>query len=220
MTQAAENPEINTEQSKRSAPQGIRAKTEEYFSRLRLRVKLGFLAAFLIPPIALSPYFHFQFNSTLKESGKLHLVSLAESQKNTIDLFLQERVVNIFSLFHSAEFDVNPSQEVMDRYLQTLRQTSDAFIDVGFCDSEGSQIGYAGPFTYLLGKDYGSEDWFVAVMEQDHQALRYFRLTRKNQRGVRSKGDHRREDPQGEGRQNHPTPHGGVRRGRIGLVKS
>ncbi len=169
MTQATGNSEINSEQPKRAAPPGVRARTEEYFSRLRLRVKLGFLAAFLIPPIALFVYFHFQFNSTLKESGELHLVSLAESQKNTIDLFLQERVVNIFSLFHSAEFDANPPQEVMDRYLQTLRQTSDAFIDVGFCDSQGAQIGYAGPFTYLLGKDYGSEDWFVAVMEQDRE---------------------------------------------------
>ncbi|MBC8875916.1 MAG: histidine kinase [Planctomycetes bacterium] len=167
MTQAAENHEINAEHPKRSAPPGVRARTAEYFSRLRLRVKLGFLAVFLIPPIALFAYFHFQFNSTLKESGKLHLASLAESQKNTIDLFLQERVVNIFSLFHSVEFDVNPSQDAMDRYLQTLRQTSDAFIDVGFCDSQGTQIGYAGPFTNLLGKDYGSEDWFVAVMEQD-----------------------------------------------------
>ncbi|MBC8876466.1 MAG: histidine kinase [Planctomycetes bacterium] len=167
MKRATGNHEVNTDQPKKAAPPEDRAKTAEYFSRLRLRVKLGFLAAFLIPPIALSAYFHFQFNSTLEESGKLHLASLAESQKNTIDLFLQERVVNVFSLFHSAEFDVDPSQEVMDRYLQTLRQTSDAFIDVGFCDSQGAQIGYAGPFTYLLGKDYGSEDWFVAVMEQE-----------------------------------------------------
>jgi two-component system NtrC family sensor kinase len=54
----------------------------------------------------------------------------------------------------------------MERYLQTLRQTSDAFIDVGFCDSRGVQIGYAGPFAHLHGRDYASEDWFAAVMEQ------------------------------------------------------
>jgi hypothetical protein len=113
MTHAAGNHAANTERPKRAVPPGVRADTEEYFSRLRLRVKLGFLAAFLIPPVVLSAYFHFQFNSTLKESGKLHLTSLAESQKNTIDLFLQERVVNTFSLFHSAEFDVNPTQDVM-----------------------------------------------------------------------------------------------------------
>ena len=109
------------------------------------------------------------FNSTrlLRETGKLHLASLAESQRNTVDLFLQERVTNIFSLFHGTEFTLDPSQQQMDRYLQGLRQTSDAFIDVGFCNSEGVQIGYAGPFPDLYGKDYSSEDWFVSVMERD-----------------------------------------------------
>ncbi len=143
------------------------AKTEAYFRKLRLRLKLGLLAAFLTPLAALSVYFHFQFNSTLKETGKRHLAALAESQKNTIDLFLQERVVNIFRLFHSAEFSLTPSATDMDRCLRNLRQTSDAFMDVGFFDSEGVQIGYAGPFPYLHGKDYSREDWFEALMERN-----------------------------------------------------
>jgi two-component system, NtrC family, sensor kinase len=141
--------------------------TLENFARLRLRLKLGFLAAFFVPLGALYSYFHFQFNSTLKETGKLHLASLAESQGNTIDLFLQERVANLFGLFHGSEFSTQPSQQDMDRHLRQLRQTSDAFIDVGVCDPGGVQIGYAGPFQYLRGKDYGGEDWFLSVIEQE-----------------------------------------------------
>ena len=141
--------------------------TLENFARLRLRLKLGFLVAFFVPLGALYSYFHFQFNSTLKETGKLHLASLAESQGNTIDLFLQERVANLFGLLHGSEFSTQPSQQDMDRHLRQLRQTSDAFIDVGVCDPGGVQIGYAGPFQYLRGKDYGSEDWFLSVIEQD-----------------------------------------------------
>ena len=72
------------------------------FKKLRLRLELGLLAAFSLPVMALAVYFHFQFNPTLRETGKLHLASLAESQRNTIDLFLQERVTNIFSLFPGA----------------------------------------------------------------------------------------------------------------------
>lgn len=169
MTQVSGNHESNTEQPKPAAPSGNRADAGEYFGRLRPRIKLGFLAAFLIPPIAISAYLYSQFNSTLKESGKLHLVSLAESQKNTIDLFLKERVVNTLSLFDSAEFDVNPSQDAMDRYLETLQTTNDAFIAVGFCNSQGVQIGYAGPPNDLQSEDYRSEDWFVAVMEPDRK---------------------------------------------------
>jgi len=144
-----------------------RTDTAEYFNKLRRRLKLGLLAAFSLPVAALAVYFHFQFNPTLRETGKLHLASLAESQRNTVDLFLQERVTNIFSLFHGTEFTLDPSQQQMDRYLQGLRQTSDAFIDVGFCNSEGVQIGYAGPFPDLYGKDYSSEDWFGSVLERD-----------------------------------------------------
>ena len=167
MTRPTENEKKTAAENRASLSPGTRRDTTEYFNKLRLRLKLGFLAAFSLPVIALAVYFHFQFNPTLRETGKLHLASLAESQRNTIDLFLQERVTNIFSLFHGKEFTLDPSQQDMDRYLRDLRQTSDAFIDVGFCNSEGVQVGYAGPFPDLYGKDYSNEDWFVSVMERD-----------------------------------------------------
>jgi len=146
---------------------GASANGGEYYARLRWRLKIGFLAAFLTPLVVLSVYFHLQFDSALRETGRLHLASLAESQRNTIDLFLQERVVNIFSLFHGTEFHLSPSQEDMDHYLRQLRRASDAFVDVGFCNAQGVQIGYAGPFGYLHGKDYSREEWFVTIMQQE-----------------------------------------------------
>ena len=167
MTRTTGNDQEAVAESRASVPPGTRTNAAEYFDKLRLRLKLGLLAAFSLPVIALVVYFHFQFNPTLRETGKLHLASLAESQRNTVDLFLQERVTNIFSLFHSTEFTLEPTQLQMDRYLQGLRQTSDAFIDVGFCSSEGVQVGYAGPFPNLYGKDYSDEDWFVSVVERD-----------------------------------------------------
>ena len=150
-----------------SGAAAVPSATERYFKRLRLRLKLAFLAACLLPLIALSAYFHLQFNSTLREASKLHLAALSESQKNTVDLFLQERVVNIFQLFHDSAFNTAPTQDDMNRYLQNLQQSSEAFIDVGFCDSLGRQIGYAGPFPELRGKDYSAEKWFVSVMGQE-----------------------------------------------------
>ena len=141
-----------------------RTKSKEYFKKLCLNLKIGFVLAFVTPLVVLSFYFHFQFNNTLKESGKLHLAALAESQRNTVDLFLQERLLNIFGLFHGSEFDLAPSDETMMRYLNYLKQSSDAFIDVGFFDASGRQIGYAGPFQYLHGKDYSHEGWFSKLL--------------------------------------------------------
>ncbi len=136
----------------------------EYFKRLRKRLFITISLAFLIPLTVLSIYFHFQFNVTLKRSGQLHLQSLAESQRNTIDLFLQERVVNIFSLFHRQEFSPEPTQADMNAHLQHLREFSDAFVDAGFLNAAGRQIGYAGPYMYLLNKDYSEEDWYTHLM--------------------------------------------------------
>lgn len=138
--------------------------TKNYFRRLRKRLLASMAVAFLVPLITLSVYFHIQFNLTLKNSSELHLISLAESLTNTIDLFLQERVVNIFNLFHSTGFNLTPSQQQMNAYLQNLMETSSAFIDVGFLDNNGRQIGYAGPFPYLHGQDYSNEFWFTSLM--------------------------------------------------------
>ncbi len=138
-----------------------------YFSRLRLRLTLGLLIAFMLPHVLLSAYFHFQFTSTLKNTSKLNLEALSRSQRNTIDLFLQERVVNLFSLFHSKSFSLTPSKHIMAYYLQSLRQVSDAFIDVGFLNADGIKAGYAGPFPYLQGRDYSKEKWFKALTNQE-----------------------------------------------------
>jgi two-component system, NtrC family, sensor kinase len=140
--------------------------TKTYFRQLKIRLRIGFLVACVVPFAALSVYFHFQFTFTLKESAKLNLVAISESQRNTVDLFLQERVVNIFGQFQSKEFTLAPSPQTMQNYLQNLRQVSDAFIDVGFLNEKGIQIGYAGPFPYLQNKIYADEKWFVTLIQQ------------------------------------------------------
>lgn len=141
--------------------------TNTYFRKLKYWLRIGVLVAFVIPFAALSVYFHFQFTSTMKESAKLNLVAISESQRNTVDLFLQERVLDIFSQFQSEEFSFKPSLNTMGNFLGNLRRNSDAFIDVGFLNEAGAQIGYAGPFPYLQYKNYADEGWFKAAMQKD-----------------------------------------------------
>jgi two-component system NtrC family sensor kinase len=143
------------------------ANIRQYFKQLERRFQFGLVMMFFLPLVALSIYFHIQFDVSLKETGKLNLAAIAESQRNTVDLFLQERVVNIFSLFHSREFTLSPTHLQMQQFLQQLRQVSDAFIDVGFLNADGLQIGYAGPFPYLQNKNYSSQDWFDQLMQRE-----------------------------------------------------
>ena len=141
--------------------------TPAYFRQLKMRIRFGALTVLIIPFVALSIYFHFQFTFTLKESANHNLVAITESQRNTIDLFLQERVVNIFSLFQSETFNVNPTADIMENYLRNLRRTSDAFIDVGFLNEKGIQIGYAGPYPLLQNKNYAGEEWLKNLLSKE-----------------------------------------------------
>lgn len=158
------NPWVGAEESKERG--GVLA-PKEYYRRLKHRLHWGLLTAYLVPLLITLVYFHFQFHLTLKERGKIHLITLAESQRNTLDLFLEERVVNIFNLFNGSDFKLSPAPDDMRRYLQTLRGMSEAFIDVGFFDRSGVQIAYAGPYPYLQGKDYSHESWFVNLMKKE-----------------------------------------------------
>ncbi len=138
-----------------------------YFRKLKYWLRTGVLVALVIPFVALSVYFHFQFTFTLKESANLNLVAIAESQRNTVDLFLQERVLNIFSQFQSKEFSFKPALHTMESYLRNLRRVSDAFIDVGFLSEDGTQISYAGPYPYLQNRNYADEEWFNTLVTKD-----------------------------------------------------
>jgi len=141
--------------------------TKDYFKKLEIRFKVSLLLVFLVPMALLSLYFHFQFTYSLKESARLNLAAISESQRNTVDLFLQERVVNIFTQFQSQAFNLKPTNQTMESYLHNLRQVSDAFIDVGFLNSHGIQTGYAGPFPYLQNQNYANENWFSTLMQKD-----------------------------------------------------
>ncbi|MFO7884782.1 MAG: ATP-binding protein, partial [Desulfobacteraceae bacterium] len=101
--------------------------------------------------------------SSLKSTEKLNLEALAKSQRNTIDLFLLERKMNIRNLFYNRLENSVPSVEETNYFLMKLKQINDSFVDVGFLNDQGIQIRYAGPFPQLKGKSYKNEQWFKTL---------------------------------------------------------
>jgi len=143
---------------------------KDEFKQLQWRIRFGLFFAFLILLGALALYFQLQFHYTIKETGRLNLAAIAESQRNTVDLFLQERMFNIQGLFHRNDFSLRPDLAQMQDYLENLQQVSHAVIDVGFLDTQGRQIGYAGPFPHLLNQAYDDQPWYQTLMarKQDY----------------------------------------------------
>lgn len=132
-----------------------------YFQHIRRKIRWQLLIVYLTPLILLSVYFHYQYTISIREGIHNHLQSIAENQRNTVDLFLQERVANLRNALGSLPLDdPNLTASNLEWILASLRRDSTTFVDVGLFSPEGALVTYAGPHRSLLGRNYSGERWF------------------------------------------------------------
>ncbi len=139
-----------------------------YYDQLRRKLRWQLLFTYCAPLGVLALYFHLQYSVTLRDRIHNHLRSLAENQRNTADLFVQERVANLRNAFHPDTLSIPPGEGDMDKVLAELRRASAAFVDVGVFDPDGNLLAYAGPYSFLRGRDYSGEAWFRQLVERDY----------------------------------------------------
>jgi two-component system NtrC family sensor kinase len=130
--------------------------------RQLIRLSLTYLA----PVILLTVFFLLQYHWIVEESRRLHLLSIAEHQANTLDLFLRERLANVANCAADAQLPLPPSSAHLAGVLSRLKQDSDSFVDVGYFDSSGEQVAYAGPYPALEHRDYSHEQWFTLLRQR------------------------------------------------------
>ncbi len=138
----------------------------EHYRSLRRRTIIRLSLTYLSPVIILATYFLLQYSAVVSESERLHLRAMAESQANTLDLFLSERQVNLSNLIDDPGFPLKPTSADLEHDLEGLRRISDVFVDIGFFDSSGVQVAYAGPYPSLEKQDYHLEEWYATLREQ------------------------------------------------------
>jgi two-component system NtrC family sensor kinase len=139
-----------------------RIRTEDYYRDLQRKNFLRLVLTYLAPLILLSAYFYFQYRSMVQQSASNHMRLVAESRAGAMDLFLHERIVNLFNLIDDPKLRIPPSDAALGDMLRKLAQASDAFEDVGFIDEQGIQKAYAGSAA-LTGRDYSGDAWFASL---------------------------------------------------------
>ncbi len=138
--------------------------TEERYRELRRKTTVYLLILYLSPLILLTIYVLLQYESLVSESQRLHLKAVAESQANTLDLFLSERINNLSNLIDKPDHQlVQPPS--MESDLQVQKKISDTFVDIGYFDSSGVQVAYAGPYPSLERRSYRSERWYTTLRD-------------------------------------------------------
>lgn len=145
--------------------------SRKYYRDVRRRNIARLLLTYFVPLLILIIYFNYQYDALVEEGRRLHLKSIAESQANTFDLFLTERLVNLGNLIDDPKFHVPPEPEMLAAYLEKLKRNSEAFVDIGYFDSTGIQTNYAGPFPALEERNYGSEEWFRQLKDEKKEFI-------------------------------------------------
>jgi two-component system NtrC family sensor kinase len=118
------------------------------------------LLLYFVPLLLLAAFFHLQYRHVQRDSLRAHLEALAEHQANTFDLYLRERLVNLDNVNSDPRFWTDHPADNLETFLDELRRTSDAFVDLGVVAEDGTLFGYAGPVHFAGPIDYGAEEWF------------------------------------------------------------
>jgi two-component system NtrC family sensor kinase len=154
------------------------AETELYMMRdkaryrdIRRRVVFRLYLMYIAPLATLALYFFIQYGAIVDEGNRLHLKAIAESQANTLDLYLTERIVNVSNIIDNPAWEISQSSESLARHLKTLQMKNDAFVDIGYVNESGTQIAYLGPFEMLEEQDYGSESWFLTLSTENRDHI-------------------------------------------------
>ncbi len=121
------------------------------------------LLLYFAPLVLLAVFFNVQYRRLAGESRQLHLRAVAEHRASTLDLFLDERRVNLANVIDDPAFPDQPDAAFLGDRLAALRQASPAFVDLGVFDAEGRLLGYAGPHPTLQSRSYAGEDWFTTL---------------------------------------------------------
>jgi len=140
----------------------------EHYREWRRRQIVRMAVTYLAPLVILIVYFHYRYIGLEEDNRRVHLGAIAEHQANILDLFLSERRVNLANLIDHPRFSIPPSSNDMNEYLGDLRRVSGAFVDLGFFDSSGIQVSYAGPHPSLESRDYRDEDWFTKLRGREN----------------------------------------------------
>ena len=141
------------------------------YKELKRKQLTRLFLTYLAPLLLILIYFSYQYDQLSSASWKLHLTAIAENQANTFNLFLSERVVNLSNVIDDPDFRKNNSSGDLQRYLQGLNRVSETFVDLGFFNSSGVQVSYAGPYPALENRDYSSERWFTELKQTNAEFI-------------------------------------------------
>jgi len=129
--------------------------------------KLILASMILLPfiPFVLSLAIGFYyFTDALKTQTISNLERIVEDHAQMIDTFLQERKADLELIVRTYRFEQFADAKQLTTVFERLKESSEAFSDLGVFDAAGIHVAYHGPFE-LTGKVYRQTPWFQEVIK-------------------------------------------------------
>ena len=135
-------------------------KRNRYYRSLMRNVVLAILLTAITPTVVVSVFILDAYRVSYKEKVYDHLDVLTRKHKRSIDIFLEEKLMDIRLLAKTNRFEDLTNQDTLDQRFNELQRAFDrSFVDLGVVDHEGRQIAYTGPLE-LSGVNYSNAEWF------------------------------------------------------------
>ena len=137
--------------------------TAPSYVRLKWNLVLTTLGLSLVPLFALGYVLHAEFKQAYEEKLTSNLRIMVGNKRDTIDMFLNERVVQLQMLADMHTFEQIKDQARLNAVFKTIHERSRSFVDIGVIGQSGEHEAYCGPFD-LKTVNYKDEPWFHQVM--------------------------------------------------------
>ncbi len=139
-----------------------------YYRSLLRKVVLTIIFTAMIPTVIVSMFILNEFRTSYQSKVYDHLELLARKHKKNIDMFLDEKLMDIRLLASANSFEDLSDVSILNRkFIEMQRAFDRVFVDLGVVDHAGRQIAYAGPHG-LSGARYSDTDWFKGAMSNPH----------------------------------------------------
>jgi two-component system NtrC family sensor kinase len=133
------------------------------YRRLWWKIVATTLGFSLIPLFTVGLAIYNQAFVAYKDKTMEGLRTMAENRRDAIDLFLDERIAQLYTLANTSSFENLSKEGELDRVFTLMQVRSKSFVDLGVIDEEGSHVAYSGPYK-LRGLNYKNEEWFHLTM--------------------------------------------------------
>jgi len=137
---------------------------ERNYRKLWWQHCLAIICFSVIPLLLVNFSLYSLFDRIYTEKVKETLRSSAENQRDSIDLFFNERIAQLFTVANTNTFENLTNEAYLNKVFEIMHAKSNSYMDMGIIDNEGNHLSYVGPYYSLLkAVNYKNEPWFNAV---------------------------------------------------------